>query len=56
MTIVIKEILVKTRIEKTVYPPDHVPLEILDKLKQDLLDEMVKRERRKSREKPKTER
>lgn len=47
MTIVIKEIEVKTKVEKTVLKPEMLSGEVLEKLKRELLKEMVRQERRK---------
>lgn len=47
MTIVIKEIEVKTKVEKTVLKPEMLSGEVWEKLKRELLKEMVRHERRK---------
>lgn len=46
MSIVIKEIVVRTKVEKTVYRPEELPEELVRRLKQELLEELGRAERR----------
>ncbi len=49
MSIVIKEIVVRTKVEKTVYRPEGLPEELVKRLKRELLDELGRFERRRVR-------
>lgn len=48
MSIVVKEILVRTKVEKTVRQTEELPEELLRRLKQALLSELRKAERRRA--------
>lgn len=56
MSIVIKEIVVRTKVEKAVFRPEEVSEELIRRLKQELLREIGKTERRRDWEKDRRER
>lgn len=56
MSIVVKEIIVRTKVEKTVCKAEEFPEELVRRLKEELLSELEKAERRRRRGRSEKER